>query len=144
MVPSRDQLALEYIRLISPLIPPGHLCVRFVGTPLRDRDVRAHSALVQAAARVRAHRTKGIATLEVRFNEPGEPTTADHADLIVRLDDLRVSDRCRRLVVMTGLFMALLVALRAHRSRGRDLAYAIERKLDVRGRLAVTGENIRR
>ena len=67
LVQDSKMSALEFVRLMSPLVPRGKLAVRLHGVPLRDSEERMRKELTNAAASVGAHRTSGVVALDYHF-----------------------------------------------------------------------------
>ena len=96
----------RFLTLMSPLVPVGKLAVIVTGAPRRSNQREFRKIVVREAARVRAHRTRGICKLQVHFG-PGK-TVYDGGCLLLCVD---IDDETRRIrsYRMTLLFLGCFV-----------------------------------
>ena len=111
----RRDAALEFVRLVAPLVPPGKFAIRISGTPTRDDDIKFYAAIVDAASKYKAHRRSGVASLDVRF-EPGKSVMYG-SSMLVCADTIELRGRLRRLYIIVGMLVTAMVLLRAGRGR---------------------------
>lgn len=96
----------RFLMLMSPLLPVGKLAVVVTGTPRRSSHREFREMVVREAARVRAHRTRGICKLQVHF---GQGTTVYDAGSLLLCVDIDDETRRTRVYRMTLLFLGCLV-----------------------------------
>lgn len=99
-----------FLALMSPLVPSGKLAVLITGVPLRSshRDFRA--VVIREAARVKAHRARGVSTLQVHFG-PGR-SECDGASLLICVDigaDTKRKRAYRLALLLVGCVLLLAV-----------------------------------
>ena len=89
------------------------MAVRLHGSPANKSAAALRNDLVHAATRARAHRARGVAELDVHFDQNGSPTLrgAD-ARFMVGLSE---RDRQRRVRIIAGMFVLLAIVASALR-----------------------------
>lgn len=126
-------MAVEYIRLMTPLLPPGRLAVRISGSPSTTEDHIAMKRVAKAASRARAHRSTGLVTVDVSFVNVAPSAhfeTPQH--LVVTIDSLDEYAKRRRVWVCVCFGAVLVILAVLHRRCARR---------DAR-RLVVIGEDV--
>lgn len=129
-------MAVEYIRLMTPLLPPGRLAVRIRGKPATTEDHISMKRVMAAASRARAHRSVGLVAVDVHFADSTPFARLNKAQhLIVSIDSLNENARLRRVWVCLcfgATFVLVTILHRRQMLRGRR----------VGDRIAVIGENV--
>ena len=126
-----ETLAIDYIRLMTPLLPPGRLAVRIIGVPATAEERRAMRRIVSAARVARAHRSDGTAVVEVHFaHESIDRIHPSPLRLALKLEAIAHEDRLRRLWMMACMGALLVLLLRFNQLVVR------------RRRVAIVGEDV--
>lgn len=96
----------RFLTLMSPLVPDGKLAVIVTGAPQRSNQREFRKMVVREAARLRAHRARGICELQIHFG-PGK-AVYEGGSLLLCVD---IDDETRRIrsYRMTLLFLGCLV-----------------------------------
>lgn len=127
-------MAVEYIRLMTPLLPPGRLAVRISGEPSTAEEHIALKKVRAAASRARAHRSRGLATVDFEFSQTPTSTHLDSPQhFVVTIDSIDEDARRRRIWIclcLGAVFVIVAVLHRRKRHRGSV------------GRVVVVGEHI--
>ena len=108
-------MALEYIRLMTPLVLPGRLAVRVFGQPSTSEEHMALSRISRAAQRARAHRSHGSPVVDVRFvGMPASEHLETPTRFVVNLNAMDVHARIRRVWICAGFAVTFVFLFISH------------------------------
>ena len=125
-----EDVALTYMRLVTPLCPKGRLAVVFEGSETRSEDVRIRQLIRSEAVSCGAHRRTGVASITLYAGDGSSSLKGAH--LVLYTGQLSEEDRLCRIrricfILCANVVIVVLHVLRVRMSRLLVLGKAILR-----------------
>ena len=102
------EIADEYIRIMSMLVPPNKIGLEFIGEAERDEEVQAQNRLVGLAKEYKLHR-KVKATqcgMTISFDKRSDDFSS--LNLHIDLDTSTIDGYIRRMAIISTLFIVIV------------------------------------
>lgn len=105
-------LAHEFIKVMSPLIPPGRMSMELLGSPEREIEIETNEQLIELAKEYKLHRKIKHAQCGVIVHFKNESTIHLNGPFLhINANSLSIHDSYRRIVIIYTLYILLIITL---------------------------------
>tara|TARA_B100001741_G_scaffold203835_1_gene168335 strand:- start:3253 stop:3609 length:357 start_codon:yes stop_codon:yes gene_type:complete len=102
------EIADEYVRIMSMVVPQGKIGLEFIGDAERDEEVNAKNHLVNIAKKFKLHRKVKATQCGIIVSFDKSIDDFSNLNLRIDLDTSTIQGHIRRMIILATLFIILV------------------------------------